>query len=126
MGLATLEEFDSVLAQRRSLLVQYERELANIPGLTLVGVGHRDRTHAAWMCTIMVERREALQKKLREHNIESSQVHYRNDRYSIFGGRRNDYPNMDAVEDRYMHLPLHTRMDRSDVTRICSTIRAGW
>jgi perosamine synthetase len=126
MGLATLEEFDSVLALRRSLLVQYERELANIPGLTLVGVGHRDRTHAAWMCTIMVERREALQKKLREHNIESSQVHYRNDRYSIFGGRRNDYPNMDAVEDRYMHLPLHTRMDRSDVTRICSTIRAGW
>jgi dTDP-4-amino-4,6-dideoxygalactose transaminase len=126
MGLAALEEFDSVLAQRRSLLVQYERELANIPGLTLVGVGHCDRTHAAWMCTVLVERREALQRKLREHNIESSQVHYRNDRYSIFGGRRDDYPNMDAVEDRYMHLPLHTRMNQSDVTRICSTIRAGW
>ena len=126
MGLAALEEFDSVLAHRRGLLTQYERELANIPGLTLVGVGRRDRTHAAWMCTILAERREALQRKLREHNIESSQVHYRNDRYSIFGGRRNDFPNMDAVEDRYMHLPLHTRMVRSDVAHVCSVIRAGW
>jgi perosamine synthetase len=126
MGLAALDEFDGMLAHRRSLLQQYERQLANIPGLNLIGAGHRDRTHAAWMCPILVERREALQKKLREQNIESSQVHYRNDRYSIFGGRRNDFPNMDTVENSYLHLPLHTRMDPSDVTRICSTIRAGW
>jgi dTDP-4-amino-4,6-dideoxygalactose transaminase len=126
MGLAALDEFDEVLAHRRRLLEQYERELANIPGLSLVGVGREDRTHAAWMCTILAERREALQKKLREQNIESSQVHYRNDRYSIFGGRRDDFLNMDAVEDKYLHLPLHTRMNGPDVARICSTIRAGW
>ena len=53
MGLAALDEFDGMLAHRRSLLEQYERELANIPGLTLIGIGHRDRTHAAWMCTIV-------------------------------------------------------------------------
>jgi perosamine synthetase len=126
MGLAALDEFDGILAHRCSLLDQYERELANISGLTVIGAGRRDRTHAAWMCTVLAERREALQKKLREQHIESSQVHYRNDRYSVFGGRRNDFPNMDAVEDSYMHLPLHTRMNRSDVARICSTIRAGW
>jgi perosamine synthetase len=126
MGLAALDEFDGVLARRRSLLEEYERELANIPGLTLIGVGHRDRAHAAWMCTILAESREALQRKLREQNIESSQVHYRNDRYAIFGGRRSDFPNMDAVEDSYLHLPLHTRMNRSDVRRICSAIRVGW
>jgi len=126
MGLAALDEFDDILAHRRSLLEQYERELFNIPGLTVVGTGHRDRTHAAWMCTILAERREALQKKLREQNIESSQVHYRNDRYCVFGGRRDDFPNMDSIEENYLHLPLHTRMDGSDVARICSTIRAGW
>jgi len=126
MGLAALDEFDDILAHRRSLLEQYERELVNIPGLTVVGTGHRDRTHAAWMCTILAERREALQKKLREQNIESSQVHYRNDRYCVFGGRRDDFPNMDSIEENYLHLPLHTRMDGSDVARICSTIRAGW
>lgn len=126
MGLAALDEFDGVLAHRRSLLEEYKRELAHIPGLTFIGTGHRDRTHAAWMCTILAEGRDALQRKLREQNIKSSQVHYRNDRYSIFGGRRSDFPNMDAIEDRYLHLPLHTRMDHSDVGRVCSTIRAGW
>jgi len=126
IGLAALDEFDQILSHRRGLLEQYERELAGVPGLTLIGARRADRTHAAWMCTILAEGREALQKKLREHAIESSQVHYRNDRYSIFGGRRDDFPNMDAVEDRYLHLPLHTRMNGSDVARICSTIRAGW
>jgi perosamine synthetase len=126
MGLAALDEFEEVLWHRRTLLAIYDRELANIPGLSLIGAGLGDRTHAAWMCTILAEHRADLQKKLREHNIESSQVHYRNDRYSVFGGRRSDFPNMDAVEDRYLHLPLHTRMDQSDVRRICVTIRAGW
>jgi perosamine synthetase len=126
MGLAALDEFEELLAHRRALIAEYERELANIAGLSVIGSGYRDRTHAAWMCTVLVERRDALQKKLREQNIESSQVHYRNDRYSIFGGRRADFPNMDAVEDKYLHLPLHTRMTRSDVGRVCSTIRAGW
>ena len=68
MGLAALDEFDGVLAHRRSLLEEYKRELANIPGLTLIGTGHRDRTHAAWMCTILAEGRDALQRKLREQN----------------------------------------------------------
>jgi len=126
MGLAALDEFDHVLGHRRCLLKQYERELANIPGLTLIGAGHRDRTHAAWMCTVLAERRQALQKKLREQNIETSQVHYRNDRYSIFGGRRDDFPNMDTVEDKYLHLPLHTRMSEFDVERVCAAIRGGW
>src|SRR6516225_9698251 len=114
MGLAALDEFDAVLAHRRGLLEQYERELAKIPGLGLIGAGHRDRIHAAWMCTILADHREDLQRKLREQNIETSQVHYRNDRYSIFGGRRDDFPNMDTVEDKYLHLPLHTRMSQSD------------
>ena len=126
MGLAALDDFERVLAHRRSLLEQYERELVNIPGLTFIGAGHRDRIHAAWMCTILADHREDLQRKLREQNIETSQVHYRNDRYSIFGGRRDDFPNMDTVEDKYLHLPLHTRMSQSDVTRVCAAIRAGW
>ena len=63
---------------------------------------------------------------MREHKIESNQVHYRNDRYTIFGGRRDDLPNMDAVEDKYLVLPLHTKMNVADVQRVCSVIRSGW
>jgi dTDP-4-amino-4,6-dideoxygalactose transaminase len=126
LGLAALDEFDQTLAYRQALLTEYGRQLDGIPGLRTIGLGYNDRTHAAWMCTVLVERRERLQTKLREHGIESAQVHYRNDRYTIFGGRRSDFPNMDAIEDSYLVLPLHTRMDISDVERVCAAIREGW
>jgi perosamine synthetase len=126
LGLAALDEFDATLALRKQLLACYERGLAGVPGIILIGSGYTDRVHAAWMCTVVVERRRELQRKLREHDIESDQVHYRNDRYSIFGSRRENLPNMDAIEDKYLVLPLHTRMCEADVERVCSVVRSGW
>ncbi len=126
MGLAGLEEFDDVLKLRRQLFEKYESQLSNISGLDFIGGGYNDREHAAWMCTVTVENRDGLSKKLRENNIESAQVHYRNDRYSIFGGRKKDFPNMDAIEDKYLVLPLHTKMSLEDVDRISTIIKSGW
>jgi perosamine synthetase len=126
MGLAALEEFEEVLKIRKELFSKYETLLKDIPGLSFIGGGYTDREHAAWMCTVIVENRDALSKKLRENNIESAQVHYRNDRYSIFGGRKKVYPNMDAIEDKYLVLPLHTKMSIADVERVYNTIKAGW
>jgi perosamine synthetase len=127
MGLAALEEFDQTLSLRRKLFGIYERQLSGCSHLHFVGGGYTDREHAAWMCTILVENRKQLWQKLREHKIESAQVHYRNDRYSIFGGRvEGRFPNMDAVEDKYLVLPLHTKMCEDDVMRICDVINSGW
>ena len=91
-----------------------------------MGTGYTDRVSAAWMCTVEVERRIDFMKKLREYKIETGQVHYRNDRYTIFGGRRDDLPNMDAIEDKYMVLPLHTKMTEEDVNYIAKVIKSGW
>jgi perosamine synthetase len=126
MGLAGLEEFNEILSVRKELFSLYEKELVNIPGLKFIGGGYKDREHAAWLCTVLADDRFNLQKKLRSYNIESGQVHYRNDRYSIFGGRRTNLPNMDAIEDKYLVLPLHTKMKLEDIGRISNVIRQGW
>ncbi len=126
MGLAGLEEIDETLALRKQLLAEYEKGLKNIDGIKFIGSGYSDRVHAAWLCTVLVDRRIDFQKMLREHKIESNQVHYRNDRYSIFGGRQDCFPNMDSVEDKYLVLPLHTKMTIKDVQYICETIKKGW
>jgi dTDP-4-amino-4,6-dideoxygalactose transaminase len=126
MGLAALEEFDEILNKRKKILAVYEKNLVNIPGLSFIGGGYTDREHAAWMCTVIVDKRFELQKKLRENHIESNQVHYRNDRYSIFGTRRRNLPNMDSIEDKYLVLPLHTKMSVEDAERVCDTIKRGW
>ena len=126
LGLAALDEYASTLAKRQSLLDGYVRGFAGVPGIELIGAGHTDRTHAAWLCTVLVEDRVGLMRKLREHRIESGQVHYRNDRYKIFGGRQEGFTNMDALEDRYLVLPLHGKMSLGDVDRVCSVVKSGW
>ena len=80
MGLAALHEFDAMLAYRQKLFQAYRQGLAGINGIKLIGADHIDRTHAAWLCTTLVDKRVDFMKYLREHKIESGQVHYRNDR----------------------------------------------
>lgn len=127
MGLSALEEFDLKIKHRRELFTVYVDELECVPGIELVGAkGYNDRDHAAWLCTVIADDRKKLQAKLRRNRIESNQVHFRNDRYSIFRQEKENLPNMDYVEDRYLVLPLHTKMNATDVHRICRVIRSGW
>jgi perosamine synthetase len=128
MGIAALSEFDEQSQIRKSLFQVYEEELAGCERLRIIGSGYKDREHAAWLFTVIVEDRYKLQEKLRDNNIESNQVHFRNDRYSIFKEFTDGkvFPNMDIVEDNYLVLPLHTKMTAEDVRRVCSVIKSGW
>lgn len=126
LGLAGLKEIDRILEYRRYLFHLYKVGLKEVPGISMIGIDKKDRRHACWLCTVKVEKRERLQKKLLEQGIESGQVHYRNDRYSIFGGRRKDLPNMDAIEKKYLVLPLHTKLSVDDVKKIIKVIQSGW
>jgi dTDP-4-amino-4,6-dideoxygalactose transaminase len=126
MGIAGLEEFGSTLSHRQKLLNRYEQLLDASGRVRIIAHTVADREHAAWLCTIAVDRRRDLQQKLLNHGIESNQVHYRNDRYSIFSKEKLDLPNMDNLEERYLCLPLHTKMTTADVERICEVINTGW
>src|SRR3990172_3567846 len=124
LGIASLNEFDEIINHRQRLFHEYELGLENVPGVKVIGTNLKDRTHAAWLLTVLVENRVDLVKKLHEHKIESAQVHYRNDRYSIFFGRRSDLPNMDSVEDNYLVLPLHTKLSIEDTQHVCNVIKS--
>jgi dTDP-4-amino-4,6-dideoxygalactose transaminase len=126
LGLGAIEEFDHTLRRRQALFAAYRAALQGIAGLEFVGGNYLDREHAAWMCTVLVDRRRDLQRKLSEAGIESDPVHYRNDRYSVFSCTREPRPNMDAIEENYLVLPLHLKMSIDDVGRVCATIRKGW
>ena len=128
MGIASLSEFDEQSKLRKKLYEAYESELTDCERLKVVGGDFSDRVHAAWLFTVLVEDRYTLQQKLRDNGIESNQVHFRNDRYSIFKEFTDGkvFPNMDKVEDNYLVLPLHTKMTLEDVKRVCKVIKLGW
>ncbi len=127
LGLAALEDFNEIFSLRRRLFARYTTLLQNNSDVQVIGADETEKVHAAWMMTILAERRTDLQRYLRGYSIESSQVHYRNDRYTIFGGRQYDqFPNMDALEDKYLVLPLHTKMKVEQVDFICDVLSRGW
>jgi len=117
IGLASLRQFSSTLRHRQKLFKTYCANLQNVNGLEVIGDGFDDREHAAWLFTVNVDNRKDLQKLLRENFIESNQVHFRNDRYSIFSDfiENCKFPNMDSLEDNYLVLPLHTKVSIGDV-----------
>jgi dTDP-4-amino-4,6-dideoxygalactose transaminase len=125
IGLAGLEEFDDTLAHRRALYKRYLQNLRGVSHVRIVDDFAPNKTHAAWLFTIIVERREQCQLKLRSRRIESAQTHFRNDRYSIFECAE-EFPGMDSIDDNYLILPLHTKMSPADVDRICDVLRDGW
>ena len=64
--------------------------------------------------------------KILENKIESNQVHFRNDRYSIFNDFTygKEFPNMDQLEDKYLVLPLHIMINENDISLVCSVIKS--
>ena len=126
IGLASIRNFANTFDLRRSLLHRYYEKLEANPNIEILGKETDEIIHAAWLFTVRVKNRKKLQAKLLENKIESNQVHYRNDRYSIFTPQRLNLPNMNEIEDEYLVLPLHTKMSVGDVDRICSVINSGW
>ena len=125
LGLAGLDEFTDTLNHRQKLFNLYKTLLKDVPNIQIVNDQDSRKEHAAWLFTILVENRSKLQIKLRSHGIESGQTHYRNDRYSIFKDN-GTYVGMDKIDDKYLVLPLHTKMEVKDVEKICDVIKEGW
>lgn len=124
LGIESLKTLESQLKWRELLAATYFNELADFEGCRIIDVHPGS---ANWLCTVLVERREQLIAKLAAEGIESGQVHYRNDRYSIFAHCKDrKFGNMDAIESRYLVLPLHMQMTVEDVQRVCKVIRGGW
>jgi dTDP-4-amino-4,6-dideoxygalactose transaminase len=124
LGYESLIEFKKILKHRRDIYKIYLNELQKNPNIVCVHEESKIKKHAAWMFTILTEKKDFLQKKLRTKGIETNQVHFRNDKYSIFKrfAKNNKFPNMDYVEDKYLVLPIHTKMSLIDATRVAKEI----
>lgn len=126
IGLAGLRELDAIIEHRQNLIRCYEKNLKQ-DRVSLVGFGSVEEGAVPWLATILVDSdRKGLMDLLRRFSIESAQVHYRNDRYKIFSNFKVSLPKMDEVEDKYLVLPLHTKISESDVLRVCEVVNRGW
>lgn len=107
IGLGNLKVFDRILAHHKKLIQAYQDG-----GV----VAH------PWFALVITKKRDELKKYLKEQGIDSGMHHYRNDQYTIFGGKKT-FPMMDELENSYLLLPLHMGVTVADVKKICMSVR---
>ena len=125
IGLEQLKYFDSVFRRREEIAKIYRDELENIPGITLFE-NKADRKSANWLFSMHVERMNAFAKMMWSKGIEVSVVHWRNDKYTVFGGLRKDLPTTDKLSKTMISIPLHNKLSNEDVNYIINSIKEGW
>ena len=124
LGCDSLSEFSKILSHRRKIFDVYLNELSKNKNIHCVNDLDNKKKHAAWLFTIVLEKKDFLQKKLRDYKIETNQVHFRNDRYSIFKKyvQGAKLKNMDYLENKYLVLPLHHKLSVNRTKYICGLI----
>jgi perosamine synthetase len=125
IGLGNLSDFGPRLARRQEIGAFYRERLTNVAGLELLRI-KPDRTHAYWLFTVLVERRQDFIRKLKLNGVPASVVHLRIDRNTVFGGVRDDLTAQSEFDNRQIAIPLHERLSDEQIERIASLIRGGW
>jgi perosamine synthetase len=124
MGLAQLKYVDELIHERRLKAKVYFEELMGTKDLTLMDYSDI-LASSYYMFPIHVERRNQFIKHMIGHNIEAFIHNYRNDQYSIFGGKQN-LPNMAKLDEDLICLPIHHKVDLELLDYIIRTIKRGW
>jgi perosamine synthetase len=120
MGLDSLNEFSKIIKHRRKIFYIYLNTISKNKNIQCINDDSKKKYHAAWLFTIALEKKDFLQKKLREHGIETGQVHFRNDKYSIFKKfcKGVKFPNMDYIDNKYLVLPIHHKVTEKKAGQI--------
>lgn len=125
IGLENLKYLDHWLRQRDQIVHCYAEALGNVDGLRFLEVPKGSRS-SHWTFHVLVERRDDFQKALRGRGVETNVTHVRNDIYKIFGGKRQNLPHMNQVEDKYICIPIHNMLSHENVEHVIKAVKKGW
>lgn len=79
-----------------------------------------------WLYMIVVDRKSDFKKMMTEKGIVVSEVHTRMDEHPVYDKYKAFLPNMDAVQDKYIAIPVGWWLTPEDRQYIVETIKAGW
>ncbi len=106
IGLGNIAVIEKLINHRKKLIEIYSKAGLN--------------SHI-WMTSVLGRDYASLSKKLKEHGYETGQHHYRNDKYTIFGGRQK-LPIMDSIENNYFFVPMHHDVSIKQAEEIVSLL----
>jgi dTDP-4-amino-4,6-dideoxygalactose transaminase len=106
IGRGNLSVMDDIIRHRTDLMYGYRKH---------------DIEANMWFAYCLSNNRSKLMEELKSVGVESGVHHYRNDMYTVFGGRQT-LPKMDEIESRYLLLPIHMGMSVEDIPIIARVV----
>lgn len=107
IGLGNLRSFDKIVKHLKKL-----RKIYFDNGIE----------SGVWFAEVISPNKNKIQEELLKAGYESGTHHYRNDTYALFGGKKQDLPFMNKIEQHYLLLPLHYAVSTTHVKEICDIV----
>lgn len=125
IGSVQLKNYPSVYSKYICNGKFFDKELANVPGVTLVPY-YKNTEPSYWLYTMKVGDRDGFVKMMQANGITASPLHHRTDTHSVFAESKCDLPNMDKFYSEFVHIPCGWWVDEESRERIVSAIKGGW
>lgn len=122
--LESIKEFNLIKKHRNLIYKTYLDNIVQSKFLQCIISNDKKSDEVMWLFTIVSPYKDIIQKELRKKNIETNQVHFRNDKYSIFKKfvKNTEFKNMNMLQNNYLVLPMHTKMSINDAKRVSKEI----
>lgn len=125
IGIEQMKHLDEIVNSHNKNGTLYSDCLKNVPGVKLISRSAQDFS-TYWAYCVLVENRTALEKKLKAEGVGASQIHPRNDVYSVFSKSIRPLPGVDYFAPREIALPCGWWVSENDVRRIANILKSGW
>jgi perosamine synthetase len=121
LGLVGLRHFHEALEKRRCIAKRYNEELENCTKIELLHYP-KNMESSCWMFPIHVRNRSRFARHMKQNGIEVGIHNWRNDKYFIFGGKK-DLPITEKVNNDIIHIPIHANLTEDEVDKVIKTIK---
>jgi len=123
IGLAQLEQIDTILKKKRLIAQWYESEFENTELIFHKEVG--DVYHSYWMCSVLIQEsanRELIRHHLRELGIETRPLFYPVHTMPMYSRKYERHINAENLGWRGINLPSYPALEEEDVKYIAQNL----
>ncbi len=125
IGLEQLRHLKPNLARMRKNAERYDRAFDGLRSVSVIPATRRAGDLGShWLYTLRVADLSAFRSAMDEAGISISQVHVRNDIYSVFRDFATDLPGMHTFSREAVCIPVGWWLDEADLQRVISEVQA--
>ncbi len=123
VGYAQLERMSALIQKRKTIYKWYEDFMPS--QVKMMHINLRSN-HVALRCPILVDDKKKVMKHLEENGVQTHEAIYplhRQPCWKHLMYEKDEFPNANYLYEHGIMLPMHTRLEKSDVRYICDKIK---